>query len=174
MNKNVAAACRVSVLQRTGGTPSDCPKRSIVGTGFIKNATGDINNPADKSITCNVKLTVVNHAGSRASIFIQGDPNSSDIRTKCQIPLSAPIPATFKNTSKGTTLTFEVPQSLRHPLPTLSNAVTEVTSKIKRLTKRGKGFYEARGCTGGKRTVSVKFTTEAGQSKTASKKISCR
>jgi hypothetical protein len=51
--------------------------------------------------------------------------------------------------------------------------VRNVTSNIKKMTKGGKGFYEATGCKGGKREISVKFTTEAGDSKTAGKKISC-
>jgi hypothetical protein len=172
VNKSVAATCSASVLESKG--PSGCPSKSIVGSGFIVNTTGNTADPADASIKCNAALSVVNQTGSKAAIYIQGDPSQSDPRKNCAIQLAAAIPATFKNTSKGSTLTFTVPTSLKHPgAPTISNAVRNVTSNIKKVTKRGKGFYEATGCKGGKREISVKFTTEAGESKTAGKKISC-
>jgi hypothetical protein len=173
VNKSVADTCSKSALEDQG--TAGCKAKSIVGTGFIENQTGSTADANDKSIECNAALSVVNHSGSSASIYVKGDPNSTNPKTRCAIELAAPIPATFKNTSKGSQLTFTVPQSLRHPgAPTISNAVVSVESTIKRITKGGKGFYEARGgCTRGKRTVSVKFTTEAGQSSTESKKVAC-
>ena len=173
VNKSVASTCSASTLESQG--PSGCPSKSIVGSGYIENATGATANPADKSIQCNAALTVVNESGSKGAIYVAGDPASTNPKTKCAIQLAAAIPATFKNTSKGTTLSFSVPSSLKHPgAPSISNAVTSVTSTIKNVTKSGKGFYEAiGGCTKGKRTISVKFTTEAGQSQTAKTKAGC-
>jgi hypothetical protein len=155
VNKSVADTCSKSALEDQG--TAGCKAKSIVGTGFIENQTGSTADANDKSIECNAALSVVNHSGSSASIYVKGDPNSTNPK------------------SKGSQLTFTVPQSLRHPgAPTISNAVVSVESTIKRITKGGKGFYEARGgCTRGKRTVSVKFTTEAGQSSTESKKVAC-
>lgn len=171
VNTSVAGKCSSAKLEEEG--PKGCPSNSIVGTGFIKNATGDTANEAAKTIECNAGLSVVNLGGGKASIFVEGSPTATDPRRKCEIQLSAGIPAVFKNTSSGSTLTFTVPASLKHPLPTLSNAVESVTSSIKKITKKGKGFYEATGCTGGKRTVSVTFKTEAGQTSEASKKVNC-
>jgi hypothetical protein len=174
VNTSVADRCSTSVLESKG--PSGCPAKSIVGTGFIENQTGNTANPNDKSIECNAALSVVNHGANRASIYVQGSPTQSDRRKRCAIELAAPIPARFSNARTGSTLTFTVPQSLRHPgAPTISNAVVKVTSSIKRMTKGGKGFYESiGGCVSRKRTMSVRFTTEAGATTTATKKVACR
>jgi len=157
------AKCSVETLEREQSVDG-CPKGSIVGDGFIENATGVKTDPADRSIQCNAQLWVVNSGGGKGAIFVKGSPTSTDVKTKCAIPLAAPIPTTFKNSSKGTTLTFTVPQTLKHPAPTLDNAVLNVDTKINSKKTKGKAFYESiGGCTGGKRDVSVTFTTEAGQ-----------
>lgn len=141
-----------------------CPKGAIVGTGFIENATGLKSDQNDRSIHCNAQLWVVNSGGGKGAIFVKGDPASSNPKTNCAIELAAPIPTTFKNSSKGTTLTFTVPQVLKHPATTLDNAVLKTESTIKKVKAKGKYFYESiGGCKGGKRDVSVTFTTEAGQ-----------
>jgi hypothetical protein len=173
VNTSVAAKCSLSTLEGEG--PKACPSKSLVGTGFIENKTGATNNPADTSIMCNAALTVVNHGANKASIYVQGDPDSTNPKTKCAIQLAAPIPARFSNSSKGSTLTFTVPASLKHPGgAAISNAVVNVTSTIKKITKGGKGFYEARGgCTSRKRDITVTFTTEAGDTQKASKKANC-
>ena len=160
--------------------PSQCPSKSIVGTGFITNATGARNNPDDKSITCNAGLSVINNGSNKATIFVEGSPNQTDPRRRCAIELSSPIPARFIRASGGaaTSLEFTVPQSLLHPLPTLDNAVTSVTSTIKRLTTRrnGKtvGFFESTGgCVNGKRNLTVTFTPETGTPARAQRLASC-
>lgn len=173
INSSVASKCSRNTLEAEG--PSGCSGTSVVGTGFIQNETGATNNPADKSIQCNAALSVVNHGSNKASIFVQGDPQQSDPRKKCAIQLSAAIPATFRNTRSGSELTFVVPQSLKHPgSPAISNAVKNVTSSIKRITKGGKGFYEAvGGCKNGKRALQVTFRTEAGRTDRVNKLVNC-
>ena len=170
VNTSVPGKCAESVIAQQG--PTGCPKGSIVGTGFIENATGDTADPKARTIKCNAALTVINVGNSKASIYVEGDPNQSDERKRCEIQLAAPIPAKFKNGSSSS-LDFTVPSSLLHPLPTLSNAVIKVTSTIKKITKGGKGFFESvGGCSGGKRQVSVVFTPEQGA--TATTKTSAR
>jgi len=161
--------------------PSQCTSKSIVGTGFITNATGARNNPADKSIACNAKLSVINNGSNKATIYVEGSPNASDQRQRCAIELSSPIPARFIRARGGaaTTLQFTVPQSLLHPLPTLDNAVTSVSSTIKKITrkKNGKtqGFFESiGGCVNGKRNITVTFTPESGPSATGQRLASCK
>jgi hypothetical protein len=173
VNTSVAAKCAKSKLENGG--PKNCPSRSIVGTGYIENETGASNNPSDKSIQCNAALSVVNHGSNKASIYVEGDPNQSDPRRKCAINLAAAIPATFRNTSSGSELTFAVPQSLRHPgSPGISNAVKKVNSTIKKITKKGKGFYEARGgCKSRKRELLVTFRTESGDTDRVRKQVKC-
>ena len=173
VNTNVAGTCRRSVLTQRG--PSACPSRSIVGSGFIENETGATADPNDKSIQCNAALSVVNHGRNSASIYVQGDPNQSDPRRRCAIELAAAIPARFRNTTRYSELSFVVPQSLRHPgAATISNAVKEVTSSIRRITRRGRGFYEAvGGCRNNRRDVTVVFRTEAGKTDTIRRAVRC-
>ncbi len=155
--------CSIESMEQNQGV-DDCAKGSIIGTGFIENATGQKADPNDRSVECNAQLWVVNSGGGNGAIFVKGDPASSNPKTRCAINLAAPIPTKFKNSSKGTTLTFTVPQSLKHPAPTLDNAVLEVDTAINKTKAKGKTFYESiGGCSGGKRDVSVTFTTEAGQ-----------
>jgi hypothetical protein len=173
VNTSVAANCRKSVLEARG--PDACPSRSIVGTGFIENQTGNSADPNDKSIECNAALYVVNHGRRNASIYVEGDPNQSDRRRRCAISLAAAIPAKFRNTTRYSELSFVVPSSLRHPgAPTISNAVKSVTSTIKRITRRGKGFYEAiGGCTRNRRDITVQFRTEAGKTDNVKRAVNC-
>ena len=96
VNKSVAAACSLSVLEEQG--PDKCPPKSLVGSGYIVNNTGATDNPADKSIECNAKLTVVNLGGNgKASIYVEGSPEATDPKERCAIQLAAPIPAKFTN-----------------------------------------------------------------------------
>jgi hypothetical protein len=174
VNPSSAPVCKAATLEREG--PSGCPSKSLVGSGFIENATGATNNPADKSIQCNAALNVVNHGGMRASIYVAGDPNQTDPRRKCAIQLASAIPAKFINRSGGeSSLDFSVPDSLTHPGGAgISNAVVHVDSKIKLLTRKGKGFFESRGgCKSGKRRVRVLFTPESGSLATETTTARC-
>ena len=76
-------------------------------------------------------------------------------------------------------LEFEVPDSSLHPLPTLSNAVKRVQSRVRRITKRirGKtrGYFESRGpCPRNRRLITVVFDPEEGEQATAQDRAPCR
>ncbi len=157
----------------------DCPRGSAVGNGFIQNATGSSANPNDRSVACNAALTVYNSGRGRAVIFVEGSPTSTDPRTKCAIPLRAPINARFVRRGQFTALEFTVPDSLLHPAPGLDNAVTSVTSTIRRITRRVRGrtvgFFESvGGCTNGRGRLQVRFTPEEGSASTARSTFRCR
>jgi len=171
-NTGAFPTCSESTLEAEG--VAGCPAASIVGSGFIENATGIKENPSDRSIPCNAALNVVNGGGGKGFIYVAGDPQQSDPRKKCSIALAAPIPARFVNTAKEGRLEFDVPATLLHPLPTLDNAVVKVTSTIKKVSRKGKGFFESTGgCVGGKRNISVVFTSENGATATQSTKANC-
>jgi hypothetical protein len=175
-NTNQFPRCSSSRLENQG--PDSCPRGSAVGSGFITNATGARSNPADKSIACNASLTVYNSGNNRAAIYVQGSPQSTDPRTRCAIELAAPIPARYVRRGSAMALEFDVPQTLLHPLPTLDNAVTSVTSTIRRVTRRRRGrtigYYESTGgCRNGRRAISVVFTPESGAPSTASTTARC-
>ena len=177
VNTNLFPKCSDSTIEAEG--PEGCPAKSIVGTGFIENETGDRNDPNSRSIRCNAGLFVINQGDQDAVIYVRGTQTSTDPRTRCDINLAAPIEAQFIRRGATTALEFDVPDSLRHPLPTLSNAVKRVQSTVKRLTvrRRGKtrGFFEAvGGCRNGKRAISVVFTPEEGTSTTEQHLAACR
>jgi hypothetical protein len=178
VNTNAFPGCSVSTLEDEG--PSGCPSGSRMGTGFIKNATGNRADPNDRSIICNARLQVFNSRRNRAVIYVAGSPSASDERERCAIELAAPIPAQFVRSSNGsaTALEFTVPPSLLHPLPTLDNAVTSVTSTIQRRTVRRNGrtigFFESvGGCIRNRRNITVTFTPESGSSKRAQRLAPC-
>jgi hypothetical protein len=176
VNTNAFPSCSASRLENQG--PDSCPRGSAVGSGFITNATGARDNPADRSIACNAKLTVFNSGNNRATIYVEGSPQATDPRQRCAIELASPIPARYVRRGSAMALEFDVPASLLHPLPTLDNAVTSVTSTIRRVTRRRRGrtvgYYESTGgCRNGRRTISVVFTPESGPPSTASTTARC-
>jgi len=157
---------------------ANCPKGSIVGSGFIINASGSTSDPNDKSIECNLNLTVVNGGQGRAAIFLQGGPSTIVQGKPCVIGISQAIDARYVSfDGGGTALQFDVPANLLHPIGGLDNAVVQVQSTIKKLTvKKGgktRGYYESVGCKGKQRPISVDFLSEAGQSVTATTNARC-
>ena len=176
VNTNPFPKCSATTLENRG--PKGCPKGSSMGKGFIENATGATSDPNDQSVECNASVEVFNSGDNKGALYVAGSPNSSNPRTKCAIELAAPIPARFIRRSTATALEFEVPESLRHPLPTLSNAVKNITSTVRKATvrRRGRtiGFFESRGgCTRGRRPITVVFTPEQGASGTDQELARC-
>jgi hypothetical protein len=177
VNTNVAGTCSKATLDNEG--VDGCRPNSIVGTGYIENATGNRSDPNDQSIVCNARLWVVNQGDRAANIYVKGSPGATDTREKCAIELAAAIPARFVRRGNSTALEFEVPETLLHPLPTLSNAVKRVQSNVRRVTRRirGKrrGYFEAiGGCTNRARLITVIFTPESGTQATAQDRAPCR
>ena len=187
VNTKVAKKCSTDELEQKGIEACDekTNGKAIVGEGYIENETGDRNNPNDKSVECNAKLWVVNAGDRKANIYVKGSPGATDEREKCAIELAAPIPANFVRRGNTTALEFTVPETLLHPLPTLSNAVKRVESSIERITKKIKvpgkkkkkkrGYFEAiGGCSNRARLITVVFTPENGPSATAQDRATCR
>jgi hypothetical protein len=157
---------------------ASCPKGSIVGKGVIINQVGASNNPADKSIDCNLNLTLVNGGQGRLAIFLNGGPSTTVEGKQCIIPISQAIDAKYiPYDGGGTALQFDVPSNLLHSVPGLDTAVTKVTSDISKLTvKKGgktRGYYESVACKGKVRPIEVTFLSEAGETKTASVDAKC-
>jgi hypothetical protein len=177
VNSSAAAKCSQATIDNEGA--AGCPAKSIVGSGYIENETGQTSKPEDKSVPCNAKVTVINVGDRKANIYVEGSPTATDPREKCAIQLAAGIPANYVKRGKATALEFVVPDSLLHPgTPNLSNAVKRVQSTIKKITKKIKGkthgYYEATGgCSKGKRKIQVVFTPETGPTATAEHLAAC-
>jgi hypothetical protein len=179
VNTNVAPGCPRSELEEEHSV-DNCPDRSIVGGGYFEAILGERDNPSGPSAECNARMWIVNQGDRKANILLRGSPNAPrDSREHCAIELAAAIPARFVERRSGTAMEFEVPDSLLHPLPTLSNAVKRVQSRVRRLTRRirGKrrGYFEARGgCRRRARLITVVFTPEDGPAATAQDRAPCR
>jgi len=146
---------------------ADCPPDSLVGIGNVENAAGSTTNPADRSVACHLDLKIYNSGKNKAALFLKGGPNAANPAKACPLTIAEAIPAKFVKDSKGTALVFTVNAHLLNPAPGVDNAVIQVASSIKKKIKTVKGvkhgFFESTGgCTGGKRTVTVTFTTAAG------------
>lgn len=173
-NGNSFPGCTAAQIN-AAGNDSGCPKGSAVGTGDVTNNVGAANNIADKSIVCFLKLTVYNSRNQKAALYLEGGPNATP---SCPTEIAVAIDARFVRRGSATALEFTVPQSLKHPIAGLDNAVIDVKSSIKRITRKvngkTKGFFEARGgCKAGSRDVTVVFTPESGPSATAQTKAKC-
>jgi len=172
VNTTAFPGCAANIVSPTGVGPTGCPKKSLMGEGFVHNATGATDNPTERNpgLLCNLKLTLVNSTKKdHFWLYLFGKKDNPDIEARCALPVNQAIDATFKKTTKsgtaGTALTFKVPDLLLHPINGLDNSVIEVGSTIKRATakKKGKtvGFFEATKCPA-KSPISVDFTQEAG------------
>jgi len=167
---NTAAFPGCSVDKLTAaGDPSACPKKSLMGKGKIINEVGQPSNTADKSLYCYLDLTLINSTKKdHFLLFLKGVQTAPDPKKTCVTQVAEPIDAKFVKKSGGTALEFTVPQNLLHPAG-LDNAVTQVESKINRVStkKKGKtiGFFEAYKCVKNKTKISVTFTQESDGSK---------
>jgi hypothetical protein len=155
---------------------ASCPKGSAVGTAVIKNNAGNSADPSDKSIRCDLSMTIYNAGANRAALYLKGNP------PECVISISQAIDATYVSAfgGKGQALQFSVPKNLLHPIPGVDNAQVDVTSTIRRITKKvGKkteGYFQIeQPCPKDRKApIQVTFTSEAGQSVTAKTDQPCR
>lgn len=162
-----------------------CPKKSIIGSGFVVNVAGQSGNPAHKSdaLQCNLKLTLVNSGENKATLFLYGTPSppASDPngpKYKCPLQIDDGIPAKFSKSSGGAKLSFTVPaKPFLHPIDGIDNVVVQVTATVKKQTTKYKrktiGYFETVGCKDRKRDVRAGFTTEAGQKGSATDTVPC-
>jgi hypothetical protein len=175
-NGGLFPKCTATQINQAQSVAS-CPKGSAVGAGVVINAAGSTADPADKTIECNLNLTVYNGGQGKAALWLQGGPTTMVRGKPCVIGISQAIDAKYVAFAGGTALQFDVPANLLHPIGGLDNSVVQVESTIRKLTVRkgGKlrGYYESVGCKGGTRAISVDFLSEAGESKTATKNVPC-
>jgi len=165
--------CTAAKITAAGNSDTACPKKALVGTGTIDAYVYQTADPSGAGgFACPKKTDLWNAGKNKMVIFIFGDPSQCG-----GVAALPPISATFVNTSGGQALQFDVPPTILHAVAGLSVAVHNVTSTVKKLTvkKKGKtrGYFEAVGCPGGKRTVVVTFTPEVGSPGTATKSQSC-
>jgi hypothetical protein len=165
-------------------TADNCPASAIVGKGSVSNVLGPTNDPSNKSLTCFLNLTIFNGKAGHATLFLQGTASQSvPAEERCITDLAVAIDAKYtsgKGANAFSTLSFEVPQTLRHPISGLDNSVVNVQSTINNVKtkakKNGKAlsyYHSVGGCKNGKRAVQVTFVSEEDQKSVAKTTAKC-
>jgi hypothetical protein len=176
VNTNAFKKCSATAITQAK-TDSKCPKGSLVATGFARNLAGDRNNRADRSISCYLSLRLHNSGNNKMALFVKGDPQAAGDKS-CPIDLATAIPISVVRNSRGASLRLTIPESLKHPLATLTNSVVEMNLKVKRMTTKVKGktigLFETTGrCVKRKRNVTLTFNNEGGNVAKQSTRASC-
>lgn len=176
VNTNAFAKCSATAITQAK-SDSSCPKGSLVATGYARNIAGDRNNRADRSINCYLSLRLHNSGNNKLALFVKGDPQGAGDKG-CPIDLATAIPISVVRNAKGASLRLAIPESLKHPLATLTNSVVEMNLKVKKMTKKVKGrsvgLFETTGrCVAGKRTVTLTFNNEGGNVAKQSTRAKC-
>ena len=173
-NGGLFKTCSSSKISGAGNNDSGCPAAAKVGSGTIDNFVYQSADPSGAGgFPCTKKVNLWNAGQDKLVIFVFGDP------AQCGgVGALPPIDAKFVTGGGGQALQFDVPPTVLHPVAGLSVAVNSVQSTVKKLTakKKGKkrGYFEAIGCPGGKRKVTVTFTPETGSPGTANASQACK
>jgi hypothetical protein len=176
VNTNAFAKCSATAITQAK-TDSGCPSGSLVATGFARNLAGNRADRKDRSISCYLTLRLHNSGNNKMALFVKGDPNGAGDKA-CPIDLATAIPISVVRQARGAALRLSIPESLKHPLATLTNALVEVNLKVKKMTKKVKGrnvgLFETTGrCVRGKRAVTITFNNEGGDTGVQSTRASC-
>jgi hypothetical protein len=176
VNTNSFAKCSATTITQAKSDKS-CPSGSLAATGYARNLAGNRADRKDASIKCYLSLRLHNSGNNKMALFVKGDPQGAGDKS-CPIDLATAIPVSVIRGSKGASLRLSIPESLKHPLATLTNAVVEMNLKVKKMTKTVKGrkvgLFETVGrCTRGKRAVTISFNNEGGDTGVQSTRASC-
>jgi hypothetical protein len=176
VNTNPFARCSATKITQAK-SDATCPEGSLVATGYARNVAGARDNRRDASIRCYLSLRLHNSGNNRMALFVEGDPNASGDRA-CPIDLATAIPISVVRQSRGSALRLTIPESLKHPLATLTNAVVEMNLKVKRMTRKVKGrtvglFATTGRCVRGSRAVTITFDNEGDDTGVQSTRAAC-
>jgi hypothetical protein len=180
VNTNFFPKCSAEQID-AAQTDAGCPKGSLMGTGFVTNATGSTSNESDRSLSCYLTLRLHNSGDNHAAIYLHGEqkPGGAADPENCPLAVDKAIDARFVRNSTGTSLQFLVDDFLLHPAPGFDNAVTNVNSTVRKATKKVKGktrgWFESWGrCVNKKRAITVTFTDVNGVSQKAQHLAPCK
>ena len=148
-------------------------RRARVGRGKIENLAGPTSDQNNNTF-CNLAIRVYN-LGDGLALRLDADPPppaTQDGPVGCALPVHQAIRAKFRTIRLDrittSSLEFDVPRNLAHPINGLDNVVAFTRAAVDRKTTvvriRGKrrrvGIYSAIGCRGSRRTLQVAFTDE--------------
>jgi hypothetical protein len=154
------SAAKIIAAQSDAG----CAAGSLIGTGYAKNIAGSRTNFSDGSIRCYLALKLHNAGAGKLALFVKGDPTLAGDKN-CPIAVATAIPITVTKSSTGSAINLVIPESLKHPLSTITNSLVEMSLKVSKKTTKVKGktvgLFEATGpCSAAKRGVTYTFNNE--------------
>lgn len=176
VNTNAFKKCSATAITQAK-SDANCPTGSLIATGYARNIAGNRSDRKDRSINCYLTLRLHNSGNNKLALFVKGDPQAAGDKN-CPIDLATAIPISVVRNAKGASLRLAIPESLKHPLATLTNSVVEMNLKVKRMTTKVKGktigLFESTGrCVNRKRTVTLTFNNEGGNVAKQSTRASC-
>jgi len=135
-----------------------CPKGSVVGQGTVNNMVGPTSDPTNNPGMCTLALKLYNGVKNHLALWLTGTCVGTAVHNA--------IDATYVYKGTLAVLQFTVPGPLLHPIPGIDNSVTNVVSKINKISvgkgSKKTGYYATTGgCKKHKRLVQVVFITEA-------------
>lgn len=167
-NTNSFKGCSAVTIERDK-SDKNCPKGSLVATGFANNRAGGVNDRTQQALRCHLKVKLYNSRNSKGALFIENGQSTDNTRDDyCpNLGIATAIPVTLTKNKTGDTLRFKIPQSLQQPAPGIQNSLveTQLNTPLKTRRVKGKrvGFMEAFGqCRRNKRNIQVTFTHEDG------------
>jgi len=177
VNSNSFRGCTAAQIN-SGGGDRDCPNGSLIGTGLIIANIGPESDPSNLGSQCFIPIRVYNSRRNRAAIYLNtslGRPAGTPSNLQPCPDQNAAIPANFVRFSRGVALRFNVPEvPFRQQLGSVEITVRRVQSRIRRLVRNGRGFFEAVGrCRSGIRDVTVTFLDEENVTSRASARARC-
>jgi hypothetical protein len=169
-------ACSAAKITQASSDAS-CPRGSLIGTGFARNVAGSRTNFDDQSIRCYLTLRLHNAGAGKLALFVKGDPNAAGDKN-CPVQIATAIPISIAKANGGSVMRLSIPESLKHPISTLTNSIVEMNLTVARKTARYKGktvgMLEAAGrCSRGARTVVYAFSNEGGESARETARARC-
>lgn len=170
-------SCSATKITRAS-SDADCPRGSLIGTGYARNIAGNRTSFDDQSIRCYLTLRLHNAGRNKLALFVKGDPNAP-ADTNCPVALATAIPINIVRSASGSTMRLSIPESLKHPVTTLTNSIVEMRLVVPRKTTRyrGKrvGMFAAVGqCRSKRRNVTFTWSNEGGNVAKQTTRARCR
>jgi hypothetical protein len=151
----VKAKCTAAKIN-AAGSDKGCPAKAVVGSGTVSALVGIAGTPqAGAAGSCTLKMTAYAAGGKNVALFLAGGSGAPGA-TPCLVPISQAIAAKWAPGAAGLSLSFQVPDPLRHQVgldvPVLS---------VKSQWKAAGGYLQSVGCKG-QRSATATFTDEQG------------
>jgi hypothetical protein len=112
-NTNNFPGCSATAITNAQ-SDDNCPKGSLMGTGYARNLAGAVGDRSQQAIKCYLKLSWYNSRKNKAALFVEAqqttDPNRDDY---CPFNPATAIPISITKSKSGDTQSFTIPDNLQ-------------------------------------------------------------